>query len=539
METAFISRFREAGGFDMEFRPGVNLLKAIECSGFPASVFSLPEMLSVRDEGKRIFTGVSARNFARLLREAVDATQSDGFTADELGPLKAELDRKGTPAPKQLVFCRLLEEIAVRSEDENVWREAMNILAGPLYEKGVSGTAGTALETICISCLSGIRSRCSDQGKAQMYSEIMSGASKVNLFMEAVCGSLFTKLNREREQRAAIALAGMDDPIVLAALVAHSLRSSQALPGMRNSVDLSLPWMMDGPGLLACELAPDTALGVVLDQLARSGAAMQKGGGSMLMALAQGDPCAPVDTEVYHTVVSGFRHILSPKPLPHPWFLGYRERNGFPIPKFDPRGIQVASFLSLASMPSPVALDAAVLGITQLVVPHIRGVGPNGVEVQEPSVRQAMGLVKYTLQELLSRNPAVQPFQAENAMRLLFAHPEYLPLEQADRMALLGMSPLFCRIAMASSYIGAEHSPVSQIASECLRIVLACEPQGGQAAVQRRVETFMGLQSEMFGSGSHMPEPGFTREFLHRIAGHSAGAPLPPIAPKGKITQGK
>jgi hypothetical protein len=504
MDNTFSSNIAELRRFNIELVPGND---AGSERTLEAGLVSIPGIFVVTDPGKRIFKRVPEASFSNLLKDVVRAAKSRHFSVKDLAVLTSETKRDDIPAPKLLVFYKLLEEISIRSENEAVWREAMNTLAVPLYN---ISTRSEFREKLAVSCLSNIRA-CGDQKKIDLSLEISAGARKVAFAVDMFSGAIFSG-DRRRECRAVSALACLDHKVVLAALVARTLTST-----------LPSPW--------------------IIDRLIEAGAAADpREGKDMILALAYGNSDASPDNVLYDKVMGGLREILGTKPLPHPWFLETPGRlSRLPVPRLDEHGIQMAAFSSLARIPSsPAALLTAVDGISQLVVPHVSELRPDGVATAESNVGKAMVKLSEVIYGLLSRNPALQPFQAKVASSLLFGHPERLSPDEVGRSYLLRLSPLMCRVAVVSARAGAENAFIARIARNCLGKAFLPDDFKSAQDVMRSADVFLSLQDQMFGTKEpSLPDRQLTFEFLHRIANKKPLLPRTPHPALGHVKQKK
>ncbi len=504
MDNTFSSSIAELRRFNIELAPGND---AGSERTLEASIVSIPGVVVVTDPEKRLFKKVQEAPFSNLLKDIVRVAKSRNFSVKDLAALTSEAKRDDIPAPKLLVFYKLLEEISIRSENEAVWREAMNTLAVPLYNVSMRSEFR---EKLAISCLSNIRA-CGDQKKIDLSMEISAGASKVAFAVDTFSGAMFSG-DRRRECRAVSALACLDRDMVLAAFVARTLTST-----------MPSPW--------------------IIDRLIEAGAAADpREGKDMILALAYGNPDASPDNMLYHQVMGGFREILGIKPLPHPWFLETPGRlSRLPVPRLDEHGIQMAAFSSLARIPSsPAALLTAVDGLAQLVVPHVSGIRPDGVATPESNVRKAMVRLSELIYELLNRNPALQPFQARVASSLLFGHPEWISPDEVGRSYLLRLAPLMCRVAVVSARTGAENAFIARIARNCLGKAFLPDDFKSAQDIMRSADVFLSLQGQMFGRDEpSLPDRHLTLELLHRIANKKPLLPRTPHPALSPLKQKK
>jgi hypothetical protein len=141
---------------------------------------------------------------------------------------------------------------------------------------------------------------------------------------------------------------------------------------------------------------------------------------------------------------------------------------------------------------------------------------------------------------LLSRNPALQPFQAKVASSLLFGHPERLSPDEVGRSYLLRLSPLMCRVAVVSARAGAENAFIARIARNCLGKAFLPDDFKSAQDVMRSADVFLSLQDQMFGTKEpSLPDRQLTFEFLHRIANKKPLLPRTPHPALGHVKQKK
>lgn len=489
METRFQEHFRAIRELDITMdRESVSdaNLPGLYNSG----LFGILPMLKCRDPSKPAweFWHDGRKDLSQHVKQAVISCRSPDFSTDDVHTIRSAL-RSETSFPRLLLFYKMLEEISIRSESEPVWREAMAILAAPLYRERTEGLCGTDSESICAASLRNIAFQCTHMKKA-FAAEALGGSDKIEFASEIFCGTLFTP-DLRRELRSAADVSSMESDVILAALAAYCFTRKHPAP-------------------------------VAFEALARLGGNIDPDEGrEHALAISRGDEYLPTSGAVHGRMVNGFSEILRTKPLPHPWFLPVLPANGIPIPQLDPDGLQMQAFRTLAMMRSEASLQAAIDGTSHLLVPHMTGIGPDGVTAQ-PTVRRAIRPVAQAVGNLIHKTGVLQPFQAELFTGIVFAYPKLIPLQSVDNGQLLGISPLLLRIPLVSQRLGTDNMPIAIITGAAfIRGLLSGDSdetrEGESGKISRNIGTALELHEQVFGKSSS-PGHEMTLELIRRMA---------------------
>lgn len=489
MDRIFQEHFRAIRELDItmdkESVSDANLPNLYSCA-----LFGILPMLGARDPSRPVweFWHDSRKDLAAHVKRAVISCRSPDFSAEDIQAIRSAV-RGETSFPRLLLFYKMLEEIAIRSESEPVWREAMAMLAMPLYREKTEGLCGTDSESICASSLRNIAFQCTHMKKA-FATEMLGGADKIDFASEIFSGSMFTP-DLRREIRSAADVSVMDNDIALAALVAYCFTRKHPAPA-------------------------------AFEALARIGSRIDlEDGREHALSISRGDEYIPTSGPTHDRIVNGFAEILRTKPLPHPWFLPVIPKCGVPVPQLDLDGLQMQAFRTLAMMRSEASLMAAVDGTSNLVIPHIQGFGPEGVNAQ-PTVRRAVRPVAQAIGSLITKTGTLQPFQAELFTGILFAYPKRIPLDSVGNGQLLGISPLLLRIPLISHRLGTQDAPIAVISGAAfIRGLLAGESEDSREdesrKISRNIGTALELHGQVFGKTS-VPDRDMALELIRRLS---------------------
>lgn len=447
-------------------------------------------LLEADDKCRLFFRRVPEKRLSSMVNEVLNHACSDGFRGEDLEPLLRKITHEKS-FPRLLLFLKMLEELSIRSTNEQVWRVAMNTLAEPLYGPVKAELSGTSKEAACSACLKNIYSTCEGR-KKQFASEIIGYGHKMDFYTDIVCGALFTD-RQDLERRMAGAVLGLDGQTVMAALAVHQMS----------------------------RIKPPPALFQKLIGIGRECAGSKEGIAHMMSIIGRGGSSSGM-TEVYMAVIDGLRQILTTRPLPHPWFRAEPGESGIPVPTFEKDGIHMNSFAVLEKLPSGPSLGAAIDGTATLVIPHVRGFERGRLD-GESSVRRAVPQVARTIGTLMTRTGALQPFQAEVFTRIMLGQPEHMPLAGVDSGTLLSLEPLFERVVQQTAFLGLAGAPLQTVASQGILIGLYADTEGKtrrEAAeiIAHNVSVAMGLRRRMFQGEPEVPDRDMTMALLKRLS---------------------
>ncbi len=458
------------------------------------NLFKLTEFLKVKDPEKRLFKGVSSEEFRNQLRELVGLVHSREIGCEEVDFFRRVIAAEKS-FPRTLLWHKILEEIIIRSQNEEAWRDAMDILAVPLYNGVHRQIAGTSREELCIGCLK----RIYDAGEGQkrnLASQILGGVQKVTLVSDVLAGALFTDDAKVAHEISA-AICGVDDEISLAAMVVFS-----NFTGGRSVR--------------------------IMDRLLQYGEGMdqEEGRKQMMQIVVSGDGNG-YRTGVYLEVIKGIRKILDVRriTLPHPWYGEQLSNEGIPVPTFARDGIQLAAFDTLAKMGNGEALVAMVDGIGHLIAPHIQGIEENRIK-GAPQVGRAVRPVARSFVSLLQNN-GVFSSQAKDISGVLFGYPTVKTLHEVETGTLLGLSPVLGRLVNAAAQVGAAEELIPVIAGEGFVRAMLMETSGKSREekaqlIARNMGSSLQSQKQIFGAASGLPNMEATKEFLRSLARNQA-----------------
>lgn len=458
------------------------------------NLFKLTEFLKVKDPEKRIFKGVSSEEFRNQLRELVGLVHSRDIGCEEVDFFRRIIAAEKS-FPRILIWHKMLEEIIVRSQDEAVWRDAMDILAVPLYNGVHRQIAGTSREELCIGCLK----RVYDAGEGQkrnLASQILGGVQKITLVSDVLAGALFTDDVKVAHEISS-AICAVDDEISLAAMVVFS-----NFTGGRSVR--------------------------IMDRLLQHGERIdQEEGRKQMMQIVVSGEENGYKNGVYLKVIQGIRKILDVRriTLPHPWYAEQPNTGGLPIPTFARDGIQLAAFDTLAKMGNGEALVTMVDGIAHLIAPHIQGIEENRIR-GVPQVGRAVRPVARSFVSLLQNN-GVFKSQATDISGILFGYPSIKKIQDVEAGTLLSLSPVLGRLASAAAEVGAEDELIPLIAGEGFVRAVLLETGGKDRdertkLVGRNIRSSLQSQKQIFGNMSGLPNMDTTKEFLRTLARNQA-----------------
>jgi len=458
------------------------------------NLFKLSEFLKVKDPEKRLFKGVSSEEFRNQLRELVGLAHSRDIGCEEVDFFRRVITAEKS-FPRILIWHKMLEEIVIRSQQEEVWRDAMEILAVPLYNGVHRQIAGTSREELCIGCLK----RIYDAGEGQkrnLASQILGGVQKITLVSDVLAGALFTDDAKVAHEISA-AICGVDDEISLAAMVVFS-----NFTGGRSVR--------------------------IMDRLLQCGESMdhEEGRKQMMQIVVSGDEKG-YRNGVYLKVIEGIRKILDVRriTLPHPWYAEQLSSGGLPVPTFTRDGIQLAAFDTLAKMGNGEALITMVDGIGHLIAPHIQGVEENRIR-GVPQVGRAVRPVARSFVSLLQNN-GVFKSQATDISGMLFGYPTVKTLHDVETGTLLGLSPVLGRLARAAAEVGANEELIPLVAGEGFIRAMLLETSGKSREekarlIARNMGSSLQSQKQIFGDSNSLPNMEATKEFLRGLARNQA-----------------
>ncbi len=445
----------------------------------------LPEVLIVRDTSGWLTRAVPQRDVAKMIDGLVKAARTGSFKAEDLKSLQSALTVERS-FPRLILLHKLLEEIAVWSTNGKVWREAINTISLPLYNKVRFELNGTSRERLGMACLWNIYMECEGRKKA-FTAEVMVAINKMAFVTDVFCGALFTdRLSLERKVLSRV--LDIESTVVMAALTAYQMSRPQTSSPVFHRL---------------------TQEGICIDP---------EEGISQMMAIIKGDGYSAEITEVYRRVMLGMREILTIKEGPHPWF---REgRNGL-VPTFAKDGIQLNTFMVLGKIPSAMALATAMDAMAKLYIPHVWGVGNGKIEA-EPSVKRAVGGISDTVSQLLLRSGALEHFHVSAFNGMFFGDNGGLHAAEVEESTLLLLGPALSRVSMVTREIGFSDAPLSIAASEGLirGLLLGTEGKSREeraAVINRNVDIVMERQGAMFNGEDVLPNRDDTMRLIRKL----------------------
>jgi hypothetical protein len=406
------------------------------------------------------------------LRELFDMSKKHSFDPKNLEVLGQITRKKDIPPEKRILMMKILEGLASRSDDAEIWKRAIYEMSVPLYTKNRGQRE--KLEEIAVRCLQNIQS-IEIEEKRRACEECLYATgffrppeTRAGIAFESICGAVFDCSEKTlrligREIKAA------DQPVVLAALTAFYLQNG----GNGSSI--------------------------FFQKLTDAAKNLPGGIPSITDIIVKG---RFTNNEVYSQIVRGMSLILDCRQGPHPWFLPKPNDDGLFIPTFATYGIQRSAFDFCGRFPSPGSLLAVVDGVSKLVVPHIDGVGEGGPRGSFSVVKALPDISDSMRRNLLMA--AIQPFEANVLTGLLFADPKPIPLNEVDYSKLIKFSIILERMVTTSGMLGRDDKALRVISSRALAKCLlegteGMEPIHAAWTVEKNLELALNLGANALG----------------------------------------
>ncbi len=391
---------------------------AREARSFP----EVAEQITVKDPNRMMLRRkVPDKDVIRLLDEAANAAADiKKLDLDYEVPALSQAIRKQSQAGRT-VLHKVLESAANRSTNETCWRNAIMLLARPLYptRDPMEQERWTEEDRLVASCcLRNIASR-------------STNTQKRNLVTDSLCGAML--LNEGR--------------------VGHEILTGMEL--QRGDMQFAT---------IAALISTKQNIGYALDTFRRYGEYFSGQGQADALAMVK-NGSRGTDEKMMAHILPGMRRIMNAYrigSLPHPWYGEDQGYKGFPIPLMHDNGIHQSAFATLGMIPSGQALAVMTYGVGNLIIPHIEEIDyAQRRIVGEDSVVSSLGVVAAALQKSLSLNKIRSP---EMLTELLLGHPELVAPECAEPARLMDISAVLYNIAQNAELLGLSSRPMAKIA---------------------------------------------------------------------------
>jgi len=416
----------------------------------------------------------------KMFREVYDAALKDEyFDYEKLDPLVSAF-RSTNSFPYLLAYAKILEEIAIQSTNDKVWQRAIKTLAEP-FERKPKRLSGTDEHALIHACLKNVWSAV-ELKKKHFLAGVEDEARKSGFLVETFCGALFAE-NAEVVRKMVCTVCGLecsgkDLEVVNAAMLAFQMSTVRSTPFFQKLAGN------------AAEIDPENGTG-------------------QMMGIIRSDGYQAELNEVYWHIIRGSREIFAPKLPPHNWSLPLMKENG-PIPTLRPGELRMALLEALDRMPSGPACYTVLKAWAELVFPHVRRIGKNGVDA-EPSVKRAFNTFGESVTNQLARSGAVQPMHLRAFGELFLGKPKPAATAEIDSSTLLLLSPAAERvITFASKAMGA-NACMTNTAKEALLLGLmhGCDEEGARVTetIGRNVRIMRDRTAKMFQGEQELPSP--------------------------------
>jgi hypothetical protein len=395
---------------------------------YDLNIHQLPRTMRAKDPSKFLIKRVWRKKFTNLLHRITGHTSGLKGTEADVNQIRQMMLQEAS-FPKVVVFAKILEEIALNSGDDGVWRNAMFGLGERLYDHPEKIT-GTKSEILYISCLRNIQQKC--QGKKEDFArEILGRVEKDGLISEMFGGAVF--YDDSQLQKIICENLDISNNLALAALLAFRLSDH------RFSTDLHQA-LVSG-----CE-----TMGIV--------------DGSKAVDAIISAECDPEKLKILQdTINTGLKAILQTRELPHPWFLRRPNKHGVPIPTLEQDGIQASAFKVVPKMPISLSFETAIDGWSQLVAPHYN-ISDKGRIMTNRNVGIQFWKIKKMLTDIIKTAGFLDEKQLAIFNMIFFAQPWDMPPEKfpftTTPAELVELMPILARIMDNSEQIGSIKAPM-------------------------------------------------------------------------------
>lgn len=385
------------------------------------------DLLEIRDPNKLFFKSISQQEFRLLLDRTQEALAAlDGAEIEDRLRRVTEEIRREKSFPKQLVFVKIFEEVAMFSGNENLWRKIMGDFFSPILNiKMPTRITGGKLELLSSSSL------------ATIYESGLAVPDRQMLAASIVANSLFHP-DKRRNLYTLDAMRRIQDPLAFAAMAAFVHQSHNDIGVVTRA----------------------------LESLAAHAKSMGKVG-----TTHSGTKLKKVDDNwVSRQILDGLQRMLDigNVRLPHPLFLPRAGERGFPIPTFDDEGMHVVAIDALSKVRSSIGLSLLLEhGLVHLMVPHMR-IDKAGVE-GERTVLRARALFARALEKSFDIN---RVGAGEEFTRVILGYPEPLQIWEIGEQSKRELAPAFYRLARRAGFLNVGDLPIPSIARTGLREVL-------------------------------------------------------------------
>jgi len=441
---------------------------------FQKSLFSVSEQLDIRQSNGKL---MDRSGFVETLRRLIDlgkTSREDAGCVGEESITEHIRDRLGEELliAKAVLYFKILEEIAIKSDEDDIWKPAMSEIGNEIIEESMLQGSDNWRAILAAECIRRVYEHC--DGEKSRYALNIVLAQKCRLATDIFAEALFRRYpGNERAVGLTLASFAQED-ILLAALFARSnltFNKSQAF----------------------LERLHEQAVKADPGNRERTLAFLRKRDGEY-----EGSP-------IVRHLLGGISRIFDINGVTPP-YPGYKEttnRYGLPVARFDDMSMHRAAFLSLPRIGGARALALMAQGIGQLIIPNIV-LTAHGYRA-EPDMMSSLPEISRALVELSCGN-GIRSGNSDLLSSLVLGYPDAVnPLEQRHG-SLIAISPVLMKVVMEAEWAGAGEAPLSLCASQAILQGLMMDVGPGNSStgnsriIERNIAAMRSAHESVFSS---------------------------------------